>query len=371
MKKLLLLLIPLFLFMTCNDNNGDDKYDSRNITRIDEHIESVSINAVDSEGKLHVVYQGHKYSDPRAVYYIHQKSNGKWTEPVNISNTENQIMTPHIAIDTKDNIHIVWQEFGTGNGQAYYSTKSQNGNWSQPISIIDEEVSRPQIEIDKYDNIHIAGDGFRGVYRKRENGIWLEKEGMGSTIVNHELAISAEGDVHVAFEAGDIWIGYLYKPKNGEWQERVLLGNPNNDNKRRWFVDTYCDDEGKVYISWNVKYEDKLKFIIKGLDGEWSEIDSIPNVIGDPYVSKIAEKDDVLHFIWASSIEQYDYDIFYQKRNPTGEWSEREQISLTEWPSLDPAISLDANLIHITWTELLEKSIRGNHDIYYETIEIK
>ncbi len=370
MKKLLLLLIPLFLFMTCNDNNGDDKYDFRNITRIDEHIESVSINAVDSEGKLHVVYQGHKYREPINAYYIHQKSNGKWTEPVNISNTENEIMTPHIAIDTKDNIHIVWQEFGTGNNQAYYSTKSKNGNWFQPISIIDEEVSRPQIEIDKYDDIHIAGDGFRGVYRKRENGIWLEKEVMKNSIANHELAISEEGDVHIAYEAGlEDKIGYLYKPSNGEWQDRILLAG--GDNKRRWWVDMFCDDSGKAYISWNVKYEDQLQFIIKDLDGEWSEIDSIPNMIGDPWVLKISSKNDIIHFIWNTSIEQYDYDVFYQKKSSTGEWSAREQISLTEWPSLDPAISLDANLIHITWTELLEKSIRGNHDIYYETIEIK
>ncbi len=364
-----LLLLSLFSCNSCDGPTGtnDDKYDTRNITRIDEHIESVSINATDSEGNPHVVFQSHVYSEPINVGYIYRKSNGKWSDALNISNTTEDSQTPHIAIDSEDNIHVVWEDMRKC--QTYYTTKSKNGDWSQPVVIIDESAHRPQIEIDKYDNIHVVADGFRGVYRERKNGIWLDKEGMGPPIQNHELAISKNGDVHVAFEAGDTRIGYIYKPANGEWQDMVFLAD--NDNKRKWWVDMFCDDSGKAYISWNVKYEDQIKFIIKGLDGQWSKIDSIPDMVGDPWVSKMVVKNDEIHFIWNSSIEQYDYDIFYQKKSPAGKWSEREQISLTEDPSLDPAICLYENIIHITWHEKFGEPMRSNRDIYYETIEIK
>jgi archaellum component FlaF (FlaF/FlaG flagellin family) len=118
--------------------------------------------AVDSTNNLHVVWQGMHSGSTTFNQIRYSKYSSSWSAPINITtvSTTGQY-APSIAIDSNDYVHVVW--YGqpaslTANTIRYskYTT-----SWSAPINISNEGLPQehPSIAIDKNDYIHVVWDG--------------------------------------------------------------------------------------------------------------------------------------------------------------------------------------------------------------------
>lgn len=362
-----LLLCCIFFFTACPDekDNEDDHYDPRNVTRIDDHIEAAPDIAVDSEGKVHLVYHGSVYQDPRDVWYTSQDADAEWSDPLNLSNSTNHSRVPQIAIDSEDNIHVIWEEGGEGNGRTMYLMKGVNSDWTDPVYITESYNLLPQIAIDGLDNVHVVGDGVTVTYRKKVDDHWYSNDSPDTIgVTNPELAISDEGDLFISGEQRIGVIELITRSANtGLWDREFISDN----HDQQWVAAVGVGSDGTVYVSWTVTFTDQIILRHKSPNGTWSEIDSIPGMEGDPWRSHLVVDGYGLHVVWNAHTDQWDYDIYYQMRSHDGIWSDRKQISLTQYPSLNQGIFLNDNLLHIAWVELLSESLYGNSDVYYET----
>ena len=113
--------------------------------------------AVDSSNNIHVVW----YSDTpgnREIYYKRSTDGGgTWGSSRRLTWTSGSSYYPKIAVDSSDNIHVVWNDYTPSNSEIYYK-KSTNGGmtWgsSKRLTWNLGESAAPAIATDSSTNIH-------------------------------------------------------------------------------------------------------------------------------------------------------------------------------------------------------------------------
>ena len=372
-KYLICLGVLLVFLQYCQSPQPpDDLYDPRDITRVDNHWEARPDMAVDSRGLIHLVYQsGVDNISPVLIYYIKQLEGGGWSTPLRLSDsTENQFSSPQIAIDSRDNIHVVWEGEDL---RTFYTVKLPNEAWSQPQPITLTHNPLPQIVSDEQNNLHMVGmGGNRGTYRQKLDDHWLAEESLPNTLSNASMAVSSDGTVHVVFETANQLIGYLRRTTDGTWHEweQVSPGDTSLPvNGYPWIADVaeYLDT---VYVSWTVNYTKNILLRKRYPDGTWSAIDTLPWIEGSPRISKLKIDNRGIFLAWEEEHTGSKYNIYYLLRTFGGAWSSPTDVSKSPFPSLEFCMVLTHNKLFLTWQELLDDSIYGNIDIYFQAIDI-
>ncbi|MBU4189534.1 MAG: hypothetical protein KJ886_00865 [Candidatus Thermoplasmatota archaeon] len=108
-----------------------------------------------------------------------------WKTDVRLTNDSADSWQPQIAIDSKNNIHVVWSDMRTGKAEVFYK-KYDGKNWTEDIRLDYNENGAsafPAITIDEQDCIHVTfADNRRTDYRdeiyytKNNGGGWTEPE---------------------------------------------------------------------------------------------------------------------------------------------------------------------------------------------------
>ncbi|MCX5990946.1 MAG: hypothetical protein NTZ04_01225 [Chloroflexi bacterium] len=221
--------------------SGQADWLTQNISNNQGGSDSPSI-AIDGEGNLHVVWQDSSlqitggYLD---ILYAAKPSDGGWSAPVNISNSQRPSAHPRIAVDGENNPHVVWEdtydEYAT-DIRPQYNTRS-GGSWlAQPENILPSSTEgimfcHPDIALDPagkpqvvwYDNTRQTTDGYPiwsiGYDIRQDNGEWFTWPNISlNSLVATEasIAIDASGNAHVVWQQsttqGDIDIAYSTLP---------------------------------------------------------------------------------------------------------------------------------------------------------------
>jgi len=354
-----------------NDGNNNH-YDPRNVSRNEGKSLAASL-AVDDIGNVHLVWCDSAPGNWEILYST-KELGGNWSEPVNISNTADESKFPRIAIDPSGNLHVVWEEWNYEDGwvSIFYSMKQQGGNWTTPIKISNSSLL-PDIEIDGSGNVHVTWMGWVSYRMKSAEGVWMPKEDVFQFGANPAIAVSNQGDVHIVCDEGMFGgnnIFYSTKPFGSSWTEYV---NISESSACSWAPDIAVDD-GNVYAAWKEAKPgvDQVFFRIYSSNGSWSQIDSLPDIVGEatgPWVT-IAAKDGSLHFLWEARVGDIigeNVDIYYKARNRDGSWSESVNISNTGGAGEAKMIADEYGSLHIVWQD----ETPGNYDIFYTVIETR
>ncbi|MCK4255505.1 exo-alpha-sialidase [candidate division WOR-3 bacterium] len=167
---------------------------------------SISDAACDIFGNPHVVWDD--WVGSIDIYYS-KWENGSWTPEMNLSNSpDKRSQTVNIVIDSKNIIHVVWQE-GTYLGYGdivhrYYD----RAFWSDTINISHnpQPSGNPAIAIDLEDCIHVVwGDSDEdggGIFYSKFDGIsWSEPSRVPDTENGCDASVVADslGYPHVAW----------------------------------------------------------------------------------------------------------------------------------------------------------------------------
>lgn len=228
--------------------------------------------AIDSNDNLHVVWEGVWTEDSTAYYQIYYSkfSSGSWSTQAAITSGSYNSGNPSIAIDSSDNIHVVFN--GGYSGVSYQQIrylKYSGGSWSAVSNITSDSYLRydPSIAIDSNDYIHVVWEGKSSNY-KYSNQIFYSKYTNAWSGWSAPLALTTDGDyehvnpciaidsndrLHVVWEEkNDTYINVyqiFYRRFYGFWETAVNLTSDNTYHQYNANVSTDTKNN-YVYVVW-------------------------------------------------------------------------------------------------------------------------
>jgi hypothetical protein len=116
------------------------------------------IIAIDNKGNLNVVWWD-ETPGISEIYFCRSIDKGvSWSDVINVSNTAGSSSNPNLAIDSAENLNVVWEDNTYGYRDIFYSRSIDNGtSWStrQKISDFSGVLKFPRIAVDSSGNLFI------------------------------------------------------------------------------------------------------------------------------------------------------------------------------------------------------------------------
>lgn len=343
-----------------------------------------------------------------------------WSEYEILSDTSTlDSKRPSIALDSEDNIHVVWYDntdlLGSDSDidifYRYYDISLET--WS-PIELVSTESTlssySPVIAIDSSDNVHVAWDDSTDyigagtdidVFYKKKNagGFWTTTEVISTESVYYAASpsMSLDSNDNVYFSWADItnilgadldqdiFLRY-YNCTSATFADTILISTQSTENSfdPEIVIDSLTGD---VHVVW----EDYLNILGAGSDLDvfycnWNVYTSILSTFElvsegsisasqDPKI-QLDQNGDV-HIIWVDGNAYYDsdidYDMFYRLRvTSSGSWNNIELVSTESVESSSqPTLALDRKgSVYVAWhdyTDYLGSDDGGSDwDIFFK-----
>ena len=299
--------------------------------------------ARDSNGKLWVTYSK-KIGSYYHIFIAYSEDNGKtWTEEQITSGNRHQKYSS-IAIDSLNNVHLIYLDY-INDYSVYYKKRNALGNW-ETEELVDEqtfeEFNYLDIAVDSQDNVHVVWKKYDAIsnatyiaYRRKIGSSWQSIEEATSKHLYDDyptIAIDNDDNIHLVFigkygPEDNANVQYKKRDNNG-WNARIALEYENWDSEN---CSICLDDDGNIYVSW----DNGLNIWARSyINNEWKDKCKLTNLLGggaaQSYLSTISStKNGKIHLIYIDMQEdpfrEREYHHF-QKDVGTTEWSDSEFV---------------------------------------------
>jgi hypothetical protein len=282
--------------------------------------------ALDSSNNIHIVWYDETTGD--AEIFFKKSTNGgtTWSSSKRLTWNSGSSYVPSIAIDSSDNTHIAWKDYSPGNGEIFYKKSSDGGTtWSNSKRLTwTADISyNPAIATDSSDNIHI-------VWHDSENG-------------NYEI--------------------YYLKSTDGgaTWTTKRLTWNSGNSG----YTDIATDSSDHVHVVWDDWTPGNREiFYKKSTDGgsTWAFTKRLTWKLFNSYKSAIStDSDNYIHVVW-QDWDSNNYEIHYKKSTNGGLTWFTKRLTWNSGSSWFADIDADPNNnIHVVFYD----DSPGNDEIFY------
>lgn len=110
----------------------------------------------DATGNLYVSYENITASTPCVLRW--DAAAGAWGAETGLGSGGLTDVNPALAVDSGNNIHAVWRELIDGNPQVRYSRFTPASGWSSPEQLTTQRSQKesPMIAVDSSDNLHVV-----------------------------------------------------------------------------------------------------------------------------------------------------------------------------------------------------------------------
>lgn len=295
--------------------------------------------AIDSTGKIHVVFTAKNRSGYYEIWYnSYSKSLAKsgWGSNVNISQSNSGSAYPAIACDpVNSNIYVVWmdQEFKAESWALFFRYKNaSSSNWSKKVVLpINPSAYTPELTVDGLGRLHL---------------IYLKRRG-GSSVVYYT---------------------YNEIPTNlNTWKSPIAISNQTNLNFSHICIDS--DDFGNVYVSWEQNNGGSREiYFRKRINGKWASIEKVSDTGSSTAYPDLAidRGTGKLLLVWQQK-KNNKWQIF-GKSLLNGTWTATKSIIENNYNSIMPSLAIDNfGQIHLAFAE----KYSGNYDIMYASTKIE
>ena len=235
---------------------------------------------------------------------------------------------PSIAIDSADNVHLVWRDYALATTSDIFYRRRTAGGWDAIEQVTatapGDWQSAPSLAIDSADNIHVfwAGDGWganparRNVqYRQRTAaGVWQAQEPVTDIAAhqrshNTSITIDNANVVHVAWSglgwgANPGFDNVQYRQRvAGVWQPQEAVTDVGQTQR---FPCIALDSSGNVHVAWYAEFAPWAYvwdiYYRERVAGVWQAIAQLTNVAAagyDQYQPSMAiDSSDSVHIVW-------------------------------------------------------------------------
>ncbi len=327
------------VFYTKLDKDGEKIVDDTRLTFNPMHSFNPSI-AVDSSDLIHVAFTDARDGNAE-IYYTRLDNEGNTLQDdFRVTRNKWVSFSPVIVVDSDENVHIVWsdnrEKYDVFN--LYYTKLSKDGRkLVNDIKITENEGHwsvEPSIALDSHDNIHIiwvdnrnglAGGGWDIFYKKLDN--------QGKTIVDDlqltyntfwdlspSIALDPMDNIHLAWAQNreDSWEIFYMKLNNegNKMSERRLTFDPTNSESPYIAIDS----NNNIHIVWT--NWDQAWPTFNMIEIYYTKLNSDGDTIIDKYrlttdlvesrkpSIAVGPRNDI-HVVWQSKDFENDWDIYY------------------------------------------------------------
>jgi hypothetical protein len=188
--------------------NGGASWTTKRLTYNSDESHSPSI-AADSNNHIHVVWIDYTPGNAEIFYKKSTDGGGNWTTKRLTYNSKGSYY-PTVAIDSNNHVHIVWNNYISGNSEIYFK-KSTNGgaSWTtKRLTYNVEDSFTPTIAVDSSSYIHVTWNDYTPgndeiYYKRSTNGgaIWTTKRltyNSGNSF-SPDIDVAPNNQIHVVW----------------------------------------------------------------------------------------------------------------------------------------------------------------------------
>ena len=288
---------------------------------------------------------------------IDENGNKSWGDiPISFSELENAYsQDPQIVIDSKDNIHIVYQTLSEedGNGNLYYTKLLNNGSTSIfpfPLTYDLANNINPAISIDDQDQLHLVWqDGREGNYQ-----IFYSKLDGNSTTPDNLIIIQPKEISSRTNESFEPDVSVFGTHLHVVWQDQddakvttiqYLQMNLNGNVTHEQIALTY------KYATWE---DEKLKIITEAAN---------PTIASNDGKNVISWQDRRIHNEFGGGY----WNIYYKILDESGKILLNDtRVSYFQSNSITPDVAISRQTAHIVWAD----DLPHNYEILHKEFEI-
>jgi hypothetical protein len=367
------LIIVFGIFVLIQPLSGQTWQSAKRLTWTTDDSDNQEI-AVDSNNNIHVVWIEDASGDEE-VYYKRSTDGGvSWTTK-RLTYDPDGSAFPDIAVATNNHIHVVWQAYTLGNYEIYYK-RSINGGaaWTtKRLTYTSGSSVSPAIATDSNNHIHVVWhEGVPGsyeiYYKKSTNGgtSWSTKRLTYNSGDSYSPAITVDSNnqIHVAWtdRTPGNWEIYYKKSTNGgaTWTAKRLTYNSGSSSNPA----IAAGSNNHIQVVWEDKTHGNTEIYYKKSTnggGAWTtkRLSYNSGVSTGPDIA--VDLNNNLHVAWMD-YTPINAEI-YNKRSTDGgaSWT-TTRLTWNSGQSYYPAIGVDSdNNIHVVWWDRTP----GNSEIYY------
>ena len=355
--------------------------------------------ALDSNCSVHVVWidmrNGTGQYPAPTIYYAKLDNNGN--KIINDTRIASNLHCYHpcVAVDSNDNVHIFWDQYmGTAGYEIYYEKLDNNGNTlvdDKRITNVSGWSMSPSIAIDTDDNIHLVWADHRGnpenydiYYMKLDNnGNNLTNEvrvtNARGTSENPKIVIDSENNLHIVWDDWRDWNGG--EPQISEIYYEKLDSNGNTliddlrltyNASRAFLGNVVIDSEDNIHIGWQDYRHGNPECYYKKIDKNGNTLINDTRLTNDTAYSSAPDiaidSHDMLHVVWKDTRDG-NPEIYYMELDKNGS-KQVEDLRLTNATgrSWNPVIAVEScGNAHVVWQD--DRNDPGNNsmvELYYK-----
>ncbi len=267
--------------------------------------------AVDSAGDLHCVWQRSGYgATPNSEVWYCKRTAGNWDAAMNVSNTYGSSEYPTLAIGADDNIHVFWKDSGeniSNPKMVLYRKYTAGSGWDTGYTNVSNTLGNdssatmdPCAAVDSMNDVHLVWKDYQPgnreiFYKKCTAGVWdetpLNLSGTAEASDTPTIGVDADDNLTVAWAEKTDGIYYEvlfreYSTTDGAWSTATNISNTAGSDSRfpNMPVDTgpgftciWTEGEGSPYqvVCW---FKDKASGVVNpGILGSSANARLLPN----------------------------------------------------------------------------------------------
>ncbi len=315
------------------------------------------------------------------LFLFAQAAQADWTPAKRLTWNSGGSYSPAIAVDSSNNLHLVWYDDTPGNLEVYYKKSTDTGaSWSpnQRLTWNSGDSWLPAIAVDSSDNLHVAWfdytPGNAEIYYKRSSdggATWSPNQRLtwnSGDSCCPVLTVDSSENLHV------VW--YDYTPGNVEiYYKKSSDGGATWSSSQRltwtsgasWHPVIALDSSSNPYVVW---YDETLGtpdvYFKKSTDAgaTWSSSQRLTWTSGSSRVPAIAiDSSDNLHVVWHDHTPGSP-EIYYKRSTDAGAtWRANQRLTWTSGNSRAPAIAVEfPGNLHVVWYD----DTPGNPEIFFK-----
>lgn len=340
-------------------------------TGVDIDTSSPHATVIDGDGTIWVAYRAQDGGSIDQIFVSYSEDGGEnWTQEQVTSRLDDQTY-PSIAVDSSDNIHLVWMGLTWGANPTFWQIlhceRTPGVGWGsiELVTDVAESNRSADIAIDSSDDLHVVWygkswdanptiDNIR--YRKKESGVWQSHEAVtdSSSQQNRmEICIDSSDNAHVAW-MGLGWgvntaiynVQYRIRSAAGSWgiQENVT-DLPNHQYYAAFSLDS-VDDTYMVWLGtgWGANPTKRQLVYNKRASGSWGSAVALTDTWDDqqPVPTLSIDQQGVVHVVWSGE----SWGAYPARRQLSylrydGSWDSRILLTDNDYNSMGANLSLD------------------------------
>lgn len=316
------------------------------------------------DGALHVVWEDQAPGNWE-VFYASKEAGADWTPPTNVSNSPGGSFRPAVAVGPDGSVHVVWHDDTPGNYEILYATKAPGGKWSAPINISNSSGSSywPSMAVGADGSVHVAwhddtSDNWEILSASRgPDGLWspaTDISGSEGTSFIPKLFVESDGLIDAVWQDNTSrnWdIFSASRPPGGPWSAPLNISRSDGDSAP-FAAAQSADSSLRVVWRESAPSGPRLLSASKSPGGPWSAPEDVSGPVGGsgPFLIGTG-KDWSLYMLWDDSTLG-NQEVFFAGKAADDPWSPPINISESPDDSTLGGLATGADgSLHVVWQE--------------------